>query len=443
MTRDTDDFEVRQAAGPIAVACLILFALVAGVIAWLYFYGGEQGLIAQIPHATAKIPAMPGTAPTETTGPTEPGAALIPQPEAQPAQPEAQAQVPPPEAAKPEPLPAAAPEPKPAEAMAPEPKPVEVKTAEIHPPKPAAGKHPEPAKETKAPKPAPSEAPPEEPPATTTNLAALPEPKLAPTDPALLEHGRQGPLPIIGPDGRQPWKVYARPFDDSDKRPRIAVVVTDLGLSGAATETAIQQLPGSVTLAFSPYAKGLEQWMNLARAAGHEVLIDLPMEPMDYPQQDPGPYTLLTSIDPKQNLFKMEWLLSRGTGYVGVTNRMGSRFTTSGKDLSPVIGAMKVRGLLFLDSRSTDQSLAAKMASDAGMAWAYNNRFIDSEASRDAIDRQLADVEAVARKTGFAIAMGTSYPVTMERVAAWVPKAEKDGFAIAPVSAIAGKQSLK
>ncbi len=279
-------------------------------------------------------------------------------------------------------------------------------------------------------------------PAVETNLAALPEPKLAPPDPALIERGREGPLPVVGADGRQPWKVYARPFDDSDKRPRIAVVVTGLGLSGAATEAAIQELPGSVTLAFSPYAKNLDQWMTLARTAGHEVLLDLPMEPIDYPQQDPGPYTLLTSIDPKQNLFKMQWLLSRGTGYVGVTNHMGSRFTASGKDLGPVINTMKSRGLLFLDSRASDQSVAAKMAREANMPWALNNRFIDAEASRPAIDARLGEVEEIAKKTGFAVAMGSAYPVTMERVAKWIPEAEKRGFAIAPVSAIANKQAL-
>ena len=247
---------------------------------------------------------------------------------------------------------------------------------------------------------------------------------------------------MIGADGRKPWQVYARPFDESDKRPRIAVVVTGLGLSGAATETAIQQLPGSVTLGFSPYSKNLEQWMNLARAAGHEVLLDLPMEPIDYPQQDPGPYTLLTSIDPKQNLFKMQWLLSRGTGYVGVTNQMGSRFTTSGTDLAPVINSIKSRGLLFLDSRASDQSVAAKLAKDAKMPWAVNNRFIDTEASRPAIDARLAETEEIAKKSGYAVAMGSAYPVTIERIAAWLPEAEKRGFAIAPVSAIANKQAL-
>ena len=262
-------------------------------------------------------------------------------------------------------------------------------------------------------------------------------------DPALLERGREGMLPTIGPHGRQPWQVYARPFDMTDKRPRIAVVVSDLGLSGAATEAAIQQLPGSVTLAFSPYAQGLEQWTRLARTAGHEVFLNLPMEPVDYPDQDPGPYALLTSIDPKQNLFRMDWLLSRATGYAGVTHHMGSRFTTSSQDLRPLLEVLKARGLMFLDSRSSDQSVAARIASAMKVPVAYNNRFIDAVASRDAIDKNLADVEKIARRTGYAVAIGSAYPVTIERLSLWLPKAQEQGFAIAPVTAIADKQDLK
>ncbi len=392
------------------------------------------------PKAEASVPEPPKPEPAKVEAPkVETPSGETAAKEAKPPESEAKA------------LESKAPEAKPAETKAAESKPAEVKPPEAKPEKhtaeKAAEKPPEKPKEMAKAEPEPAkakEAAPEKPTPEKTQVAALPEPKLSPApDPNLVEHGREGPLPIIGPDGREPWQVYARPFDQTDKRPRIAVVITDLGLSGAATETAIQQLPGSVSLAFSPYAKGLDQWTNLARAAGHEVLMDLPMEPIDYPEQDPGPYTLLTSIDPRQNLFKMQWLLSRTTGYVGVTNHMGSRFTTSGPDLKPVLDAIKARGLLFLDSRSSDQSIAAKMASDMGMPTTFNSRFIDAEASRDAIDGELDEVEKLAKKTGFAVAMGTAYPVTMERVAAWVPKAEQRGFAIAPVSALVNKQIAK
>ena len=491
-TSDKDDS--RSPGGPLLIAWLLVFAAVAGTVAWLYFYGAQPGAVATvgIPQATAPIPPSPeqaaGEAPPPVTQEAPSGAAAVPEnpPAATPPEQQAvaeppKAEAPPTEApappAKPlEPVEAKSLQAKPPEAASaatkpPEPAAAEAKPAEEKPAKPAEAKPPEPtphetkAAEAKEPaKPETKKTPePENPKATAAAPAPTAAPIAPPTatpvekqvaalpsgavphgpDPALIEHGRQGPLPMIGPDGRQPWQTYARPFDDKDKRPRIAVVITDLGLSGAATETAIQQLPGSVTLSFSPYAKGLDQWANLARAAGHEVLLDLPMEPLDYPEQDPGPYTLLTSLDPKQNLFKMQWLLSRATGYVGVTNHMGSRFTTSGPDLKPVLEQIKARGLLFLDSRSSEQSIAAKLAKETGMAWAINSRFIDPTASRDAIDNQLAEIQKIAKKTGYAVAMGSAYPVTIERVAAWIPKAEAAGFAIAPVTAIAGKQPLK
>lgn len=479
--RTSDKDDGRSPGGPLLIAWLVVFTAVAGTVAWLYFYGEQPGAgaTANVPRAVAAIPpeqageAAPPTAAPETppvAAPVPPAAqqaTLSPKAESPPAgeapappakplapveskpleaQPPAEAkptETKPPEPATPESKAAEAKPAKPTETKPPEPPPHEMKAAETPPPaKAEAAKPPEPEKPKEAAA-APGAAP-LAPQPSEKQVAALPG-AAAPhgPDPALIEHGRQGPLPMIGPDGRQPWQTYARPFDDKDKRPRIAVVITDLGLSGAATETAIQQLPGSVTLSFSPYAKGLDQWANLARAAGHEVLLDLPMEPLDYPEQDPGPYTLLTSLDPKQNLFKMQWLLSRATAYVGVTNHMGSRFTTSGPDLKPVLEQIKARGLLFLDSRSSEQSVAAKMAKDTAMAWAVNNRFIDATASRDAIDNELGEVQKIAKKTGYAVAMGSAYPVTIERVAAWIPKAEAAGFAIAPVSAIADKQTLK
>lgn len=256
-------------------------------------------------------------------------------------------------------------------------------------------------------------------------------------DPALLEPGPHGPLPRPGPDGRVPWQVYARPFDRDDPRPRIAVVLGNLGLSDAATEAAIQQLPGAITLAFSPYA-GVEviKWIDLARAAGHEVMLDLPMEPSSYPLDDPGPHTLLTSLTPSQNLERLAWILSRFTGYVGVTDYMGSRFTTSTQSLRPILAELAARGLLFVDSRSADRSMALEIAAQVGLPRAGNDRFIDEMAARHAIDQRLKDVEALARRNGEALAMGLSYPVTIERVAVWAAGLEARGFVLAPVSAI-------
>ncbi len=129
------------------------------------------------------------------------------------------------------------------------------------------------------------------------------------------------------------------------------------------------------------------------------------------------------------------------TGYIGVTNHMGSRFTTSPGDLKPVLRTLKLRGLMFLDSRSSANSIAAQMAQAIGLPRAVNDRFIDREASRAAIDRRLAELERIARDTGAAVAMGFPYPVTLERLAVWMPTLDRKGLALAPLSAVADERS--
>ena len=246
--------------------------------------------------------------------------------------------------------------------------------------------------------------------------------------------------PPAQPPSESLWQKLASPFDANDARPRVAVVIVDLGLSSAATQTAIQNLPAAVSLGFSPYADNLPNWVNLARAAGHEVLLGLPMEPANFPTRDPGPQTLLTSLSPRENIDRLDWVLGRAQGYVGVTNYMGSRFTTSAQALRPVLTTLRDRGLMFVDARTTPRSEAARLATEVSLPRAINDRMIDEQASRAAIDAMLADIERVAKQTGNAVAMGQPYPVTFERLAAWLPTLDGKGFALAPITAMVNRQ---
>ncbi len=221
------------------------------------------------------------------------------------------------------------------------------------------------------------------------------------------------------------------------------MVVAGLGLSEAATTAAIQQLPAEITLSFSPYSNRLEEFVAMARAAGHEVLLDLPMEPASFPRDDPGPRALLTSLDDDANAERLAWTLGRADGYLGVATYMGSRFTTSPEDLRPVIEELGRRGLLLLDSRAAADSIAARLAAEAGVAHAINDRFIDNEASRVAIDGRLQQVERIARGSGAAVAMGYAYPVTIERLTAWARDLAGEGLALAPISAVVDRQEVR
>ena len=310
------------------------------------------------------------------------------------------------------------------------------------------------AKGDAAPTSAPAPAPTEPAPAATAEPAAAPPPPPAPPpaptglgpapDLALVEAAPIGPLPKIEalPDGRtrQPWQVYARPFDAPDTKPRVAVLLTGLGLSSAPTEAAINKLPPDVTLSFSPYADKLGEWLQAARAAGHEVLLDLPLEPTNFPQHDPGPYTLLSSLSPSEIDTRLEWVLSRGVGYVGVVGEYGSKFSTTAKNLLPMFEVLKQRGVMFVDAKASADSVAGRVARDMGVPRAISDRVIDADGGRAAVDAKLAEIEHLARTTGQAVAFASPYPMTIDRLLAWLPAVQQKGIAIAPVSAVANRQ---
>jgi len=262
-------------------------------------------------------------------------------------------------------------------------------------------------------------------------------------DPALVTEGPDGFLPVVAPDGRAAWRVYARPFPSGDSRPRIAILIGGLGLSPHASRDAVQRLPGAVSLAFAPYSTGLQEWIAEARAGGHEVLVEVPMEPFDYPANDPGPFTLVTTAKPDDNIARLQWVLSRFTGYVGVTNFLGGKFTQDAAALKPILEQLKFRGLLLLDAKASQQSVAAQTAQRMGIPAAEATLTLDTQASRVAIDQKLTMLEEIARKEGVAIGLGFAYPVTVERVATWARTLEAKGIVLAPVSAIASVVRVK
>ncbi|MBT4017112.1 MAG: divergent polysaccharide deacetylase family protein [Alphaproteobacteria bacterium] len=269
---------------------------------------------------------------------------------------------------------------------------------------------------------------------------------VAAIDPAMIKTTPDGPLPVIAPDGRQAWQVYARPFVPADKEKksgRVALIIAGLGLSKTQTQAAIQQMPGAVTLSFAPYAKNLGEWILEARAAGHEVILEVPMEPKDYPNNDPGPHTLLTSKGPDDNIKNLNWLLSRFPGYVGVTNFLGEKFTANEEAMMPILQYLKKRGLMYLDSKASRKSVGARLAKEIKMPRAYNTRFIDREASRVSIDARLFELERIAKSTGASVGIGFPYPVTLERLKAWMADIEKKNIVLVPLSAVANLQTIR
>jgi polysaccharide deacetylase 2 family uncharacterized protein YibQ len=262
--------------------------------------------------------------------------------------------------------------------------------------------------------------------------AAKPVPKKAtpsPAAPAEPTAGQKVMAARIAP----PWQRYAVPAGDTKGLPRIAVVIDDMGVDRRRSAAAAA-LPAPLTLAFLPYARDLPAQTRAARALGHELIVHVPMEP-ESETNDPGP-TVLLSADTDQEIDrKLAWALGRFEGFVGINNHMGSRFTKSEGGMAVLMRALRKRGLLFLDSRTSGSSLGLPSAEKAGVPAARRDVFLDNTDSAAEVARRLKEVEALARRNGIAIAIGHPRDATLNQLAAWLPTLKARGFALVPVSA--------
>jgi len=254
-------------------------------------------------------------------------------------------------------------------------------------------------------------------------------------DPDLIESTPDGPLPRIGDDGRSPITAYAPPSPNV-QGPRIAIVVTGLGVSAKATQAAIEKLPPAVTLAFLPYADDVQRWVGEARKRGHEVLLELPMEPYDFPDSDPGPHTLRAGNGEDSNIDRLTWSLTRFTGYAGVMNLLGGRFMADPNALEPVMTFLARRGLLFFDAGPAGRSAAPDVAKRTNAPFVQSAANVDAIQTGMEIDQRLSELEARARLNGSAAGTAFVYPVTIERLSAWAQGLSGRGFVLVPASAI-------
>lgn len=259
--------------------------------------------------------------------------------------------------------------------------------------------------------------------------------RLAPApDPRITERGPHGLVPRIGEGGLMARTLYARPFDAKGK-PVIAVILTGVGVSQRGTADAITRLPPNYTLAFAPYGRDLEAQALRARRDGHEILLQVPMEPQDFPDNDPGPHTLRASGNTKENQDRLMWLMSRLPGYVGMMNFMGGKLMSSEASFRPLLEEMNRRGVIFVDDGSNRRALSADLAPKIGLPLVRGDRVL--EATGASLRSVLAEAEALAGRNGRAVIAIPALPANIEALIAWDQELPQKGIVIAPVSALA------
>ncbi len=312
-------------------------------------------------------------------------------------------------------------EPKVAEAPAPE-------KSDPPPPSPSLDVEQKPAPSEAAPAPKVVAEPKEPPPAVE------PEPPKAQPEPAPVAP-KPVPKPVIATGKDAPvWLRNAAAMPTGSDGPMIAIVIDDLGVDKKRTERVIA-LKQPLTLSFLPYATELPRQTEAARKAGHELMVHVPMEPLGA-KNDPGPGGLKASGGAQATLKQLRWDLSRFDAYVGINNHMGSKFTADKTAMTPVIEELKARGLLFLDSRTIGDTTGASLAQALGVPNASRDVFLDNEPNSAAIGARLGDLEAVARRTGMAIAIGHPHDATIDALTIWLQTLPAKGLVQVPLTAI-------
>jgi hypothetical protein len=244
--------------------------------------------------------------------------------------------------------------------------------------------------------------------------------------------------PMVAPPAANPVVDNRVAYTGGATTPAIAIVVDDMGLNRVGSQRMID-LPGPLTLSFLTYADNLPAWVARARAAGHEILAHVPMEPLDA-REAPGPGALTMAMSPAEVADKLAVLLDPWGGYVGVNNHMGSRFTADTARMQAVVDLLRRRNLLWFDSKTGFDSVGTRLAKAAGVPALDRDFFLDNVQTADDVRAQLGRVEQLARTRGTAVAIGHPHEVTIAELAAWLPTLVDKGVVLAPLTEIARRQ---
>lgn len=277
------------------------------------------------------------------------------------------------------------------------------------------------------------------PPAMAAGMARQPGEPLAAVDPMLVETSEyQGTLPKPTDDPEKfPWRLYAAPFDQNDHRPRVAVLLTGLGLSNEANRRALEELPPSVSFSYSPYANGLADLVKSARAKGHEAWLDLALEPQNFPDNDPGPATLMNDMAPEDNVRRLEWVLARAPGVVGFMAQHGEKMLGSDQAMAPIAAAIRKRGLAWIDNKSVPRPAMVRLTRDFALPFGYADIIVTNP---EFLPDAFTLVESHAGGRTAALLVVEVSPGAISDLKPWLEGLDKKGIALAPATAVVNRQ---
>lgn len=241
-------------------------------------------------------------------------------------------------------------------------------------------------------------------------------------------------LAALTPSGEPMWRRNAVSKDGIRGKPLIAIIIDDVGIDQKRSRASIE-LPGPLTISFLPYGYNLKPLSKRARQLGHEILVHVPMEPLNA-DADPGPNALLTTLDGDAIRDRLRWNLAQIDGYVGINNHMGSKFTAWETGMRLVAEELRDQGLLFVDSWTTNESQGLAQSRALGVPSVARDIFVDHDIDREMIERSLTRIERIATQRGYAIGIGHPYDLTTEVLTRWIPEVRERGFAIVPISTV-------
>ena len=261
-------------------------------------------------------------------------------------------------------------------------------------------------------------------------------------DNALLERTSVGDLPKVSDDGRTSLITYARPFNDRNSLSEISIIVNNLGTSESLAEAAIKLRP-EISLAFSPYAERMEELVVAARKAGHEVFLELPMEPDNFPVRDPGPFALRTASTLAENISQLEWVLSRAQGYTGLINFQGEAMLQDKVFVSTIMPIILQRGLMFVEKtegsreiipRDTINPIVQEVLEEEGHYYTHIDISITINDDEISLTEKLERALEISRQTGRVTIAVNPFPLFLMKIALWASELPEDEFVLTPLS---------